>query len=72
MWKDPRLEYLNLMKQDDFNELSREELNNIWKPEVEFSHVNDGKIKVFGVQAHIRINGSMLPNDHNDINMGKI
>ncbi|XP_071519931.1 uncharacterized protein [Panulirus ornatus] len=70
-WKDPRVEYLNLKDTPEWNRLSQREVDNVWRPKLEFPNVYDGNIRLLKEVLFLKKTDQPLDLDFNDADMGK-
>ncbi|XP_071547708.1 glutamate-gated chloride channel subunit beta-like [Panulirus ornatus] len=71
-WVDSRLKYLNLRSDIHSNKLSAEERTNIWRPQLDFTNVKDGELKLLKDDIFVQRVGEPLPVDFNAVNMDKM
>nr|XP_053636992.1 uncharacterized protein LOC128692043 [Cherax quadricarinatus] len=72
LWKDTRLKYLNLKDTMEWNRLTQQEIDMIWRPVLEFPNVQDGQVRMLKERLYLDKAGEPLPVEFNDIKMGKI
>nr|XP_045609608.1 uncharacterized protein LOC123765175 [Procambarus clarkii] len=69
VWKDTRLKYLNLKNTMEWNTLSQQEIDSIWRPILEFPNVQDGQVRMLKEKLYAEKGGNPLPPEYNDIKM---
>lgn len=71
-WKDPRLKYNNLGETLEWNKLSVEDRERVWKSKLLFPNVYDGNIKLLTEDLYLNKIGEPLDPDFNNVRMGKV
>ncbi|XP_042208683.1 uncharacterized protein LOC121856959 [Homarus americanus] len=68
-WEDPRLKYLNLKNIFEWNKLTNQEKEKVWKPKLEFPNVYDGNVRMLKEDVYLDKTGEAMEPDLNDVNM---
>ncbi|XP_071547712.1 uncharacterized protein [Panulirus ornatus] len=71
-WTDSRIKYRNLRSDMLDNQLSQEEVGNIWRPYLEFPNVKDGNVKLLKENLFVLKVKDPLPVDFNVVQMDEI
>ncbi|KAK7084549.1 hypothetical protein SK128_015649, partial [Halocaridina rubra] len=72
VWIDRNLRFKNIKSEEAKNKLSDEEVDGIWRPEVEFLNVNDGQLQLLKSGVYVRQVGDPDAPLFNDVQMGKM
>ena len=70
-WTDTQPTFLNLKDSLERNQLSRKERKLLWKPNLLFPNVLNGKVKLLNEQTFVTRMGRPQPDDFNDVRMGE-
>lgn len=70
-WIDRNLRFKNIKSEEGKNKLSEQEVNKMWKSEVEFLNVNDGQLKMLKSGVYVRRTGLPDPPVFTDVQMGQ-
>ncbi|XP_068202995.1 uncharacterized protein [Palaemon carinicauda] len=72
VWIDRNLKFKNIKSEEGKNKLSEEEVEGIWKPEIEFLNVNDGQLQLLKSGIYVRQVGEADPPFFTDVLMDTI
>ncbi|XP_066962316.1 uncharacterized protein [Macrobrachium rosenbergii] len=71
-WVDRNLQFKNIKSEEGKNKLSKEEVEAIWTPEIEFLNVNDGQSQLLKSGVYVRQAGAADPPIFTDVQMDTI
>nr|XP_053647206.1 uncharacterized protein LOC128698820 [Cherax quadricarinatus] len=71
-WTDLRLKYQNLRSDMLANQLSEQEVKDIWRPQLQFPNIRDGDLKLLKENVYVNKVNDSLPVDFNAVKMDEI
>lgn len=70
-WRDRNLNFRNVRSEEGKNKLSKNQVRQVWTPEVEFLNIYDGQQKDLKLSVLVRENRPAEPPLFNDVRMGE-